>query len=134
MEINSTPECFSSVAPIVVLLYERQSSCSSGEFLCSASLGGGCCPIGSTCTPTSCDTGSTTCTGAGQEVCGINCCDSPLVCSTSLECVQGSEGSVHSGKSFILVIVLISGTAILRPIVSVVCGLGFIAIVFGHYA
>ena len=80
-------------------LYERQSSCPSEYFLCES--GTTCCQTGTTCAGEgTCNAGVTTCTGSGEEVCGINCCESPLVCSEStLECVQGS--SSHTGKNLI---------------------------------
>ena len=71
-------------------LYERQSTCNAGYFLCPS--GTVCCEVGTTCTSGGlCDAGLTTCAGSGEQVCGINCCESPLVCSSStLQCVQGS--------------------------------------------
>lgn len=72
-------------------LRERQTdTCIAGYFACSAAEGGGCCPIGTNCTTTICVGPPTTCQAAGQQICGNNCCDSPLICSEStLTCVNG---------------------------------------------
>jgi hypothetical protein len=115
----------------VPALYERQA-CSADEIACS---GGFCCSASDTCGTTGCiaTTGLTTCTGAGEESCGTYCCDSPLVCSSSLQCVEGSNP--QHGTTFIRAFVLISGIgSTLKPMVSIICGLGFIAIMFAHYA
>jgi hypothetical protein len=74
-------------------LHERQTdTCDAGYFACPTSLGGGCCPDGTTCTTddATCQGGLTTCTGSGQEICGDVCCDYPLVCSGSM-CVDGGS-------------------------------------------
>lgn len=82
-------------------LYERQSTCGSGEIACSAAEGGGCCPIDTICSTTACVSETTvgSCVASGDQLCGDSCCVSPLVCEQStLQCVQGSTNT-HTGKS-----------------------------------
>jgi hypothetical protein len=83
------------------VLFKRQT-CPSGEFLCAADLGGGCCEIGATCATTSCivSDGTTSCVESGQQVCGTNCCNSPLVCDAStLQCVPNTDASSQHGRN-----------------------------------
>ena len=74
-------------------LRERQTgTCDARYFPCSIAEEGGCCPTGTNCTTTICVGPPIMWTGAGQQLCGSNCCISPLVCSESgLTCFNGGS-------------------------------------------
>lgn len=75
---------------------KRQAACPAGDHACPADLGGGCCPLHTTCTLTICRGESESCTLSSQIVCGSNCCNTPLVCDEStLECIQDTKQ--HNG-------------------------------------
>jgi hypothetical protein len=82
------------VFPDPLGLIRRQLTCNAGYFACSAALGGGCCPIGTTCTLVSClsqiPITPAECVAEGNQECGNVCCISPLICDATTTCVPGS--------------------------------------------
>jgi hypothetical protein len=69
--------------------------CPVGDYLCTD---GGCCPAGTTCTTVgTCVNPTNSCSGAGDEACGTQCCDSPLVCSGGT-CISASAAPPSSGS------------------------------------